>query len=288
MNIRCITTQQIVYWPVDIPSSVSMSGLKSAAGRLSWAYASRFNNWALGRGAGEYTYPGGKLSIWERLAVSLSPSGAGGVPSSTGVGSGVGCLCQSGRSETSLLHPQRVCGVIMAPCWQGTYPPLWLWKIKAGCLSIAASTFQCAGNSTPRFSPSWTSARRFLIWDCSSFIVPHKNPPFAILARSMARPMSDCSSWTQPPYLAIVVASSKTYKILCAASNHAILLLCQLYMLPWPPLRWLKHVSTTLVDPNYGIQLRKSHCCIDQDVWFRGMHWQISWQTLEDSHHGQR
>jgi len=72
MTISCITTQQIVYQPVDVPWSVSKSVLESVSCWLSWAYASRLENWALDGDACEYTYPGGILPIWELWAPSSS------------------------------------------------------------------------------------------------------------------------------------------------------------------------------------------------------------------------
>jgi len=53
---------------------------------------------------------------------------------------------------------------------------------------------------------------RFLIGNSVSCIAPCDNPPLAILAIFKARYMSDCSSCTWPPCLAIVADMLKTYK----------------------------------------------------------------------------
>jgi len=58
-----------------------------------------------------------------------------------------------------------------------------------------------------------------------SFIVPHENPPLAILATFMARCMSDCSSCTQSPCLAKVADRLKTYNKFIDATTYEVLLL---------------------------------------------------------------
>jgi len=70
-----------------------------------------------------------------------------------------------------------------------------------------------------------------------SSIAPCEKPCLAILAIFNARRMSDCSSCTRPPCLAIVADMLKTYKTLVAASNNEIWLLPLPYTLLWPPLR---------------------------------------------------
>jgi len=82
----------------------------------------------------------------------------------------------------------------------------------AGCLSIAAFKSTCPGNSTRRFFSSQASAHGIFIWNCVSSIAARENPPFAILAIFKARHVSDCSSCTRPPCLAIVADMLKTYK----------------------------------------------------------------------------
>jgi len=59
------------------------------------------------RGECDYTYPGGKVSIWDLLATSCSQWGADGVPGGDGVRPGVGCHCLVGggaRIPFCLLH----------------------------------------------------------------------------------------------------------------------------------------------------------------------------------------
>jgi hypothetical protein len=75
------------------------------------------------------------------------------------------------------------------------------------------------GNKTVCFIPSRTSPQAFLISCCISFIVGCDNTPVAILAIFMARPMSDSSSCTRPPCLAIVADMFKTYRQIVAASK---------------------------------------------------------------------
>jgi len=92
----------------------------------------------------------------------------------------------------------------------------------AGCLSIAAFTFFCPGNSTPHFFTSWTSVQGFVNNCCVSPIAARKNPLLVILAISKLRRMSDCSSCTRPPCLTIVAEMLKTYNKLVAASKRKI------------------------------------------------------------------
>jgi len=56
MYVSCITTRQIVYYPVDVPSSVNISGSKSVSCWLSWAYASGVKNSVQESDVCEYTY----------------------------------------------------------------------------------------------------------------------------------------------------------------------------------------------------------------------------------------
>jgi len=151
------------------------------------------------------------------------PVDASGVPGRGGVGSGVGsgfcCLRRLGGGAPVPLHLQRVCRFFEVPFWQGRHPGVWFWRSIAGCLAIAAFTLLCPGNSTPRFFSSRTSARGFLIKYYVSTTAVRENPPLAILAMFKARCMSDCSSCTRPPCLAIVADMLNTYKKLVAASN---------------------------------------------------------------------
>jgi len=197
---------------VDVLSSVSISGSKSVSCWLSWADASRVKNSAHGRYGSEYTYPAGKLAIWERSALEMSPVGVWGVPGTVGVGSGVGCPHRSGAGAPVPLPLQRVWKFFVMPFWQKRHPAMWFWWSIAGCYPIAAFTFLSPRTSTPRFFLSRTSARRFCIRYCISSIVACENPLLAILAIFKARRMSHCSSCTRPPCLAIVADMLKTYK----------------------------------------------------------------------------
>jgi len=68
------------------------------------------------------------------------------------------------------------------------------------------------GNSAPHFNSSRTSAWGFLVRYCVSFIAASLNSPMAILAMFNTRNMSDYSSCTRPPCLAIVADMLKTDK----------------------------------------------------------------------------
>jgi hypothetical protein len=50
------------------------------------------------------------------------PVGAGGVPGSGGVGSGVSSLCRMGGGAPVPLCLQRVCGFFALPFWQEDQP----------------------------------------------------------------------------------------------------------------------------------------------------------------------
>jgi hypothetical protein len=80
MDVACVTTQQTVYYPVHIPLSVSISGIKSLLHLRSLAHASRLNNFALGSGVWIYTYPDVKHSISEPRALLQVPGRTGGFP----------------------------------------------------------------------------------------------------------------------------------------------------------------------------------------------------------------
>jgi len=120
------------------------------------------------------------------------------------------------------LRLQRVCGFCAVTFWQGRQPSVWFSRTIAGCLSIAAFTLLCPANTTPRFFSSRTTARGFLISCCVYLLTARKNPSLAMLATLKARHMSDCSSCTRPPCLAIVADMLKTYKKLVAASRVRI------------------------------------------------------------------
>jgi len=227
MDVSCITTQQTVYKPVDIPSSVSISGLKSVSCWLCRAYASRVKHSAQGREICEYTYPAGKLWILECCAPELFQDGASAVPGWLGVGSGVGCLHWSGEGASVPLHLKRVYAFFPVQFWQPRHLVVWFWQSIPGCLSIAAFTHVRPGNSSPCFFYTGTSVRGFMNRDWVSSIVACENTPVAILDISNARCKSDCSSWTRPPCHAIVADMLKTYKKWISASNNEIRLLPQ-------------------------------------------------------------
>ena len=90
MAVSCIIPQPIVYQPVDGPSSVSKSAMKSLSHMRSLACGSRLKNWALGSGVCINTYRGGTPFVSELWVLSPSSGGAGGVPGLTGAGHGQG------------------------------------------------------------------------------------------------------------------------------------------------------------------------------------------------------
>jgi len=190
----------------------------------SWAYASWLKNRWLGRGVGISTYLGGAAYIWELLAPSLSPCGVGGVPGGGGVSSGGGA--------PSPLCLQCACRFIAGPFGQWREPSVWFsWTI-SGCLSIAAFTLLCVGNSTPCFVSSQTLVQAVLIRNCISSIAASEKPPLAILAIFKPRHMADCSSHTRPPYPAIVADMLKTYNKLVPASKNGTQVLPLPYTIP--------------------------------------------------------
>jgi len=223
INVSRITTQQIVYWL----SSVSISGSKSVSCSVS---SSSSQNSPQGSAVCEYVYPAGTLTIPDGWAAHFLLVGAGGVPGRGGVGSGVHTLRQAGGGAPVPLCLHRVCGFFAVPFWQGSQPDVSLWRSIAGCLRIAAFTILCPGNSTRRFFSSRTLARGFLMRYFVSSIAAREKLSLAILAIFNARRMSDCSSCTLPPSLAIVADMLKTYKILVDASNNEIRLLPLPYM----------------------------------------------------------
>jgi len=79
MDLSSITMQQIVYWPVDIPSPASKSRIECLMNLRFLAYKSKLKNWVLGSRVGIDTYLGGTPLIWEHSAPALSPGGTGGL-----------------------------------------------------------------------------------------------------------------------------------------------------------------------------------------------------------------
>jgi len=156
----------------------------------------------------------GRLRAGQRWSPLWSPHSASG----------------GGRCTSSFASPvclRILCGAILARkaagrlvmtkhCWVSLYRSLHLL---------------CPGNSTPRFFSSWTSAHGVLMRYFMSSIAAREKPSLAIVAIFNARCMSDCSSCTRPPWLAIVADMLKTYKTLVDASNNAIRLLPLAYTL---------------------------------------------------------
>ena len=180
----------------------------------SLAYGSRLQKWALWSGVCIYTYLGGTPSVSELWVFSLSSGGAGGV---LGLG---GASCGGGAPVP--LRLQRVCRLGAVPFWQGRLPSVWFSRTIAVCPPIASFTPLYMRNTTLRIFACRTSALGFLISCCVSSIAAHKNPSLAILAIIKARHMSDYSSCTRPPFLAIVAVMLETYKNLVAASRWGI------------------------------------------------------------------
>jgi len=280
MDVSCIATQQIVYQPVDIPSSVSKSGIKCVLRLQSLAYASTLYNWALGKGVCIYTYPGGTVLISEFGALPISAGGASGIPGGWGAGCD-GCAPIHFRI-------QRACGFSAVLSSRGRLPSIWFsWTI-AGCLSIAALSWAFPENSTPHVLSSLTSARGSSIRHWVSSITAHKNPPVAILAIFQARRMSDCSSCSWPSCLAIVADMLKTYKKLIATSKIEIPRLPQPHMTPSPPLGSTMPVSSALGEVYHENHPRKCKSWLSHDVSFRGHCELMPWSTMVISHYGQR
>jgi len=154
------------------------------------------------------------------------------VPPGCGVGCGGRTLRRAGGGAPVPLHLQRVCGFLAVPFWHGRQPDVWFCRSIAGCLCFAAFTLLCPGNSTPCVFSSRTSACGFLIRYYVSSIAAREECSLAILAIFNAWRISDYSSCTRPPCLAIVGDMLKTYKPLVAASNKEIRMLPLPYTLP--------------------------------------------------------
>jgi hypothetical protein len=157
---------------------------------------------------------------------------AGGVPGGHRVGSGVGCLNQSGGHALLPLRIQHSWLFSVVKLWQGRRLCVWFSRSMAGCLIISVFTFLSPGNSTLHFFDSQTLAWSVWIWCCVSCIAAWENPPLAILAVFEARCMWDCSWCTWPPCVTTVQDMLKTYKKLDSTASYEIQLLrwpCTLY-----------------------------------------------------------
>jgi len=148
------------------------------------------------------------------LILSLSSGTVGGVLGLCGTGRG-------GGAPVPLRHLGD-CGFFALPLWQGRQPSVWCSETIAGWLSIAAFNLLYPGTTTPRFVASQTSGPGLLIICCVSSIAAWKNPSLVILATYKARYITDCSSCTQPFWLAILAAMLKTYKQIVAAYRVSI------------------------------------------------------------------
>jgi hypothetical protein len=165
-------------------------------------------NRALGSGICLYTYAGGIPSVSEH---SSSSDGTGG---DAGWG-----RAHLGGGAPFRLRLRRICECFAVPFWQWRQPSVGFSRTIAECLSITAFTLLCPGISTPRFFCSQTSVWGILIICWVSSIAARDNPPWALLAISKARRMSDCSRCILPPCLAIVGDMLKTSKKLVGASK---------------------------------------------------------------------
>jgi len=194
-------------------SSFSMHSLPNASQLKGWVYR---------RGTRESAFAAGKISVCNLLVPWMGPGGVSDIPGGDGVAPGVGWLRRTGAGAPIPSCLQGVWGFLAVPVWEGRQLYLWFWQVIVGCLSIAAFTALGPGSSTPRFFSSRTSARCFLNTYWVSSIPARENPPLAILGIFNARRMSDCSSCTRPPCLAIVSDMLKTYKKSVAASSYGI------------------------------------------------------------------
>jgi hypothetical protein len=74
-----------------------------------------------------------------------------------------------------------------------------------------------------------------MISSCIASMLAQENPPVATLDILNARRMLGCSSYTQPPCIAIVAGMLKSYKTGVAASESESRQIPQLYMTLWSP-----------------------------------------------------
>lgn len=155
VNVSPSIMQQIVYKPVNVPSCVRQSGIKSWVRLRSLADASRLTQWALGCGVCIYTYPGGTPSIWEPWDVSLSSGSAGDMQCS----GGIGC----GRGTPGSLHLQHVHRYFTGPFWQIRQLSIWFSRTIARCHAIKEFTLPGREDSTPPVFHSQTLIRGILI-----------------------------------------------------------------------------------------------------------------------------
>ena len=206
-----------------------MCGAKSVLRCVSSLSSKNSAQW---RAVSDYIYPARKLTIWEIWPPEMLPFGEGGMVGTGGVGSGVGSPRRTGECASVSLRLQRDCSLLVVTFWQGRQPDVWFWRSIAEYLCIAAFPYSYPKNSTPHVFSSWTSAGGFLMRYFVVSVAAHENPSLAIVAIFNARCMSDCSSCTRPPCLAIVTEMLRTYKTLVGASNNEIRRLPPPYTLP--------------------------------------------------------
>ena len=99
---------------------------------------------------------------------------------------------------------------------------------------------------------------RFLVQLLLLLYCSAEKPFFGHFGLFNTRHMSDCSSCTQAPWLAIVADMMKIYKKFVSVSNNKILKVPQPYTLPQPPTRRLKSVSSNPRDAYHEICLQQS------------------------------
>ena len=185
------------------------------------------------------------------------------------------------------LHHQLDCRFLAVLFRHGRQPSVGFSQTIAGGLSIAAFAFRCPANSTSRFLSSWTSVWGFRIRYCVSYLAACENPPVAILAIFKARPMSDCSSCTWLPCLAIVADMLKTYKKLVVASINEIQLLPLSCMVLLHPLWCIQPDSSTPRDPYAETRAQKTQNVQHHHAWFLRLWGWIRSLTIDVSHTGQ-
>jgi hypothetical protein len=122
----------------------------------------------------------------------------------------------SWRSSCACV-PLACLWILAIPCWQRRKPSVSFSQTIARWHSIAVFNLLCPGNTTPPVVFSRALVPGFLISWCISPITACDHPPVAMLPIFKARCMSDCSSCTRPPCLAIVAVMLKTYKKSVAA-----------------------------------------------------------------------
>ena len=126
--------------------------------------------------------------------------------------------------------------------------------------------------------------RGFLVCCCTSFIAAHKNSPMAILAIFEGRCVSDCSSCTRWPCLAIVANRLISYKKVVAASKGKIQLLPQPYLTLTPPLRSANHDVSTPRDLYHELRSGKSQSWRYHDICLCWLCWQMHSSTMQVWH----